>query len=245
MFKDDTHFRHEFKYIEPEARLYPAESRLSSFMCKDSHVGEKGFYSIRSLYFDDYSDSYLLDNICGTDEREKWRIRIYDRSSSFISLERKMRRADMIAKDSCAISADCFDSLMKGRASVSAKNPPLLNHFILNTKTKGLHPVIIVEYERTPFTANEGNTRVTFDRNIRSSSELDALLADRELMSRPVLDSGQNLLEVKFDAFLPDHIGHTLETGHMHRETFSKYYLARKFSFSALSRYTLAKGLRG
>ena len=110
-------------------------------------------------------------------------------------------------------------------------------------RDKGLHPVIIVEYERTPFIAKEGNTRVTFDRNIRSSSELDALLADRELMSRPVMEKGQNLLEVKFDAFLPDHIGHAIETGHMRRETFSKYYLTRKYAFSAASRYTVSGGL--
>ena len=245
MFDENTHYRHEFKYIEPETRLYPAELRLASFMDKDSHTGDKGFYSIRSLYFDDYFDTYLQDNICGTDEREKWRIRVYDRSSSFISLERKMRKADMIAKESCSISAECFDSLIKGTAAVSDGNAPLLNHFIINSKTRGLHPVVIVEYERTPFTAKEGNTRVTFDRNIRSSSEIDALLADRELSGRPVLEKGQNLLEVKFDGFLPDHIGHVIETGHMHRETFSKYYLARKFSFSALPRYTVARALRG
>ncbi len=247
MFREDTKFRHEFKYVEPELRLKASELRLSSFMKKDSHAGDKGFYSIRSLYFDDHFDSFLEENICGVDEREKWRIRIYDRSSSFISLERKMRKADMIAKDSCAISADLFNDLMKGKASISDANDPLLNLFIINSKTKGLHPVIIVEYERTPFAAKEGNTRVTFDRHIRSSFELDALLADRELASRPVLQTGQNLLEVKFDAFLPDHIGHAIETGHMRRETFSKYYLARKFSFSAVPRYTVSgvSGSRG
>lgn len=244
MFDENKHYRHEFKYIEPEIRLLPAELRLASFMKKDSHVSDKGYYSIRSLYFDDYSDSFLNENICGVDEREKWRIRIYDRGSDFISLERKMRKSDLITKDSCRIDADGFNSLMQGNAEIRSGNDPLLNVFIIGLKTKGLHPVIIVEYERTPFTAKEGNTRITFDRNIRSSFELDALLADRELTSRPVLESGQNLLEVKFDAFLPDHIAHAAETGRMRRDTFSKYYLARKFSFSALPRYTVAKGLR-
>ncbi len=244
MFDENRKYRHEFKYIEPEIRLRPAELRLSAFMQKDRHSGEKGFYSIRSLYFDDLTDTFLTDNIFGVDEREKWRIRIYDRSSDFISLERKMRKADMISKDSCRISTDEFNSLMKDRGEISDGNDPLLNLFIIGMKTKGLHPAIIVEYERTPFTANEGNTRITFDRCIRSSSELDGLLADRELAGRPVLETGQNLLEVKFDGFLPDHIAHAIENGHMHRETFSKYYLARKFSFSAVSRYTVAGRLR-
>ncbi len=241
MFDENRHFRHEFKYIEPEIRLKASELRLSSFAKKDSHVGEKGFYSIRSLYFDDYFDSFLSENIGGVDEREKWRIRIYDRSSDFISLERKSKKSDLISKESCAIDRMTYDAILKGNASVSDGNPALLNLFIIGLKTKGLHPVVIVEYERTPFVVSEGNTRITFDRNIRSSMELDALLSDRELAARPVLASGQNLLEVKFDAFLPDHIGHALETGNMRRATFSKYYLSREFSFSSLSRYTLAK----
>ena len=244
MFDENTRYRHEFKYIEPEIKLKASELRLASFMKKDPHAGEKGYYNIRSLYFDDHFDSFLDDNICGVDEREKWRIRIYDKSDDFISLERKMRKADLIAKDSCPISKDVFNDLMQGKAEVSDGNKALLNLFIINTKTKGMHPVIIVEYERTPFSAAEGNTRITFDRNIRSSLEIDAFLADRELAGRPVLETGQNLLEVKFDGFLPDHIGHATETGRMHRETFSKYYLARKFSFSAVPRYTIAGASR-
>ena len=232
MFDENKHYRHEHKYVEPELKLKAAEFRLNAFLRKDPHAGEKGFYSIRSLYFDDYYDSFLMENIDGVDEREKWRIRIYDRDSGFISLERKSRKSDLISKDSCSIDKETFMKIMDGTVSVSSQNPPLLNVFITAVKTKALHPAVIVEYERTPFIAKEGNTRITFDRNIRSSSELDALLADRELHARPVLETGQNLLEVKFDAFLPDHIGHAIETGRMRRETFSKYYLTRKFTYN-------------
>ena len=235
MFDEKKHYRHEYKYVEPELRLKAAELRLNAFMKKDPHAGDKGWYSIRSLYFDDYFDSFLTENIDGVDEREKWRIRIYDMSPDFISLERKSRKSDLISKDSCAISSDAFGQIMNGNISVSDGNDPLLNVFIVALKTKALHPAVIVEYERTPFAANEGNTRITFDRNIRSSLELDALLADRALASRPVLETGQNLLEVKYDAFLPDHIGHAVETGHMHRETFSKYYLTRKFNYAGVA----------
>ena len=235
MFDEDRHFRHEFKYVEPEVRLIAAEKPLAAFMKKDAHVGERGFYNIRSLYFDDYDDAFLNDNLSGVDLREKWRIRAYDRSSSFISLERKSRKSDMISKDSCAITPEQFDLILKREIEISDSNPPLLNVFITAMKTRLLHPAVIVEYDRTPFAAKEGNTRVTFDRNIRSSAELDALLADRPLVSRPVLLKGQNLLEVKHDAFLPNHIAHALETGRMKRETFSKYFLARRFSYTGIA----------
>ena len=80
--------------------------RLSSFMKKDSHAGDKGFYSIRSLYFDDHFDSFLDENISGVDEREKWRIRIYDRSSSFISLERKIIHCSSIIKSTLMLKIE-------------------------------------------------------------------------------------------------------------------------------------------
>ncbi len=234
MFEDLDKFRHEHKYVEPEINLKGMESRIRCLMKKDHHVGEKGFYSIRSLYFDDYRDRFLNENIDGTDERSKWRIRIYDRSDSFISLERKIRKSDLISKQSCAIDKDTYSRIMARTAVISSGNAPLLNLFLTEIKTHALHPAIIVEYDRTPFVAAEGNTRVTFDRNIRSSSEIDLFLCDRELSSRPVLSKGQNLLEVKYDAFLPDQIAHAIEHGRMRRETFSKYILARRFPYNGV-----------
>lgn len=230
-------FRHEHKYIMSEADLIAAEGRLACLMRKDAHVSAKGYYHIRSLYFDDYSDRYLQENIDGTDERQKWRIRIYDTKSDYISLERKSRKADLISKQSCAIDRDTFQAILGRTAKVAAENPPLLNRFITEIKTKLLHPAVIVEYERTPFVCKAGNVRITIDRHMRSSDELDALLAERPLASRPFMQTGQNLLEVKFDAFLPDHVAHVIETGQMRRETFSKYYLARKFTYSGFGGY--------
>lgn len=232
MFEEIAHFRHEHKYIESESSLIGIKSRLSALMQKDTHVKVSGSYAIRSLYFDDYRDRFLNESIDGVDERTKWRIRIYDRDASFISLERKMRKADLISKQSCPIDVDTYNALIKGICPIESANPPLLNLFIKEMKTTALHPAVIVEYDRIPLVAKSGNTRITIDRNIRSSDALDAFLSDGNLPSRPVLLSGQSLLEVKFDAFLPDHIAHAIEHGRMRRETFSKYYLARKLSFS-------------
>lgn len=235
MYEDLDRFRHEHKYIEPEINLKGMESRIRALMKHDHHSSEKGYYSIRSLYFDDYRDRYLNENIDGTDERSKWRIRIYDRSTGFISLERKIRKSDLISKQNCAIDVETCNAIMNGNVTVSDSNPPLLNLFITEMKTKALHPAVIVEYDRTPFIAKEGNTRVTFDRNIRSSSETGSFLSSNELPSRPVLAKGVNLIEVKYDAFLPDPIAHAIEHGRMRRETFSKYYLARKFPYNGVT----------
>ncbi|MBR1451684.1 MAG: polyphosphate polymerase domain-containing protein [Lachnospiraceae bacterium] len=231
MFEQLDGFRHEFKYIEPEINLIGVQSRLSALMKRDSHVGANGYYSIRSMYFDDYADSYLNQNIDGVDERIKWRIRIYNRSTGLISLERKIKKADLIRKQACSIDIDTYKSIISRRPAISESNPALLNMFIREMRTEGLRPTVIVEYERWPFVCSRGNVRVTIDRNIRSSRDFGRFLSCEAINCRPVLHRGQNLIEVKYDSFLPDHIAHAVEHGRMRRETFSKYYLARKFPY--------------
>ena len=71
--------------------------------------------------------------------------------------------------------------------------------------------------------------RVTFDRNIRSSSEV-ARFFDAGCSFRPVLPAGTNMMEVKFDELLPDFISASLQTGLLSHTSFSKYYLCRKYS---------------
>ena len=236
MFEELSSFRHEYKYVEPEINLVSLQSRLRSFMEYDENVTEKGYYNIRSLYFDDYHDSNLFEKIDGVDERTKWRIRIYDRNSSKICLERKTRKTDLISKDLCLIDIEDYHAIMTGRIKTNPDNSRLLNVFVKEMSIHMLRPAVIVEYDRTPFICRNGNTRVTIDRNIRSSSEVDALLADRSLLSRRIMTSGFNLLEVKFDEFLPNYIAHAIEHGHMRSEAFSKYYLARRFSYNGLEK---------
>ena len=229
MFEQLDGFRHEFKYIEPEINLIGIQSRLCVLMKKDPHVGANGFYSIRSLYFDDYGDSYLTRNIDGVDERIKWRIRIYNCNTGHISLERKIRKSDLIKKQACPIDLGTYKKIINRGAEISESNPALLNMFIREIKTEALAPATVVEYERWPFVSSGGGVRVTIDRNIRSSCEFDDFLSGEAIASRPLLPRGCNLIEVKYDTFLPDHIAHAVEHGRMRRETFSKYYLARKF----------------
>ena len=243
MFEELTRFRHEYKYIEPEVNLIALQSRLHSLLKLDHNVSEKGFYSIRSLYFDDYHDSNLYEKIDGVDERTKWRIRIYDRDDNKICLERKARKANLISKDICLLGKDDYEKIVTGRLKIGRDKPPLLNVFAKEMAVHVLRPAVIVEYDRTPFVCSDGNTRVTIDRNIRSSSEISAFLEDRRLASRPVLAPGQNLLEVKFDSFLPGYIAHAIEHGRMRNEAFSKYYLARKFTYNGLTTGGIGRSL--
>ena len=102
-----------------------------------------------------------------------------------------------------------------------------MNCFYLDMATSLLRPTAIIEYERTAFVYPVGNVRVTFDRNIQTSSEYDSFFKE-QYAKIPVLPVNQHILEVKYDELLPDFIAQTLELGNLEQTTFSKYYMGRK-----------------
>lgn len=223
-------YRHENKYICSAQELVLAESRLKSLMAPDSHTNEEGIYQIRSLYFDDYSNTCYYENENGTDPREKFRIRIYNGDASHIRLELKKKNSGKTLKLSCKLTEEQCSELMAGRAlPVTNSNPPVLNKLLLQMKTKLMRPKVIVEYSRTPFIYERGNVRVTFDRNISSSSAYNSFL-DSKIAVRPIMPASFHILEVKYDEYMPDFIYKNLQLQNLELTTFSKYYLCRKFS---------------
>ena len=89
-----------------------------------------------------------------------------------------------------------------------------------------MKPKIIVAYERTAYVHPSGNVRITFDRNIMGSRELNSFFDGHLSGLIPVLPTGYHVLEVKYDEMLPDVIAKQLEIGNLRRTAFSKYYLA-------------------
>ena len=223
-------FRHELKYIISSAEDAVLEKRVSSLIKRDPHAGESGMYSIRSLYFDSYCDRCYYENENGTDPREKFRIRIYNASAKRISLECKRKERSKTLKTSCLITEEQCRSLMAGRPPRDiAENQQVLRRLSVLMMCELFRPRVIVEYERAPYICKNGNVRVTFDRNIRSSSQVERFL-EKDIFTRPIMPAGQRLIEVKFDEYIPDYIKESLEIGSLARTAFSKYYLCRKFN---------------
>ena len=83
--------RHEMKYQTSAGELVLLKNRINHLVPLDAHVGPSGYYSIRSLYFDDYENRCYYENENGTDPREKFRIRIYNHSTERIKLECKRK----------------------------------------------------------------------------------------------------------------------------------------------------------
>ncbi len=225
----DKAWRHEFKYLCTEGQLAMLYPRLDSVMSIDMHAGGNGKYEVKSMYFDDIEDRCFSENENGTDVREKYRIRVYNNSKKRISLERKRKECDKTLKESCLLTEDQFDLLAYGKGRIAEEKLPLLaKQLLVLERTSLMCPKITVSYERIPYVYKNGNVRVTIDRGIASSSQVDRFWDD-DCARRQILPMGWQLLEVKYDSYLPDPIYHALSLENMQRITFSKYYLCRKF----------------
>ncbi len=229
----EERYRHEYKYLISAAQLAILQARADAIMQKDTHTRQDGegagSYNIRSVYFDDIEGSAYHDIENGVDPREKFRIRIYNHSADRIMLELKRKTRTMCNKTQCELSRRQCEILISGGCLPDDKSyPPILQKLLIEIKTRGLHPVVISEYERIPYIYPIGNVRVTFDINTRSSSQCKKFL-DEELAMRPVLQTGQQLFEVKWDELLPDFIYRSLMLENLQWSSFSKFFYCRRF----------------
>lgn len=224
----EIQYRYELKYVCSHLQMAELEQRMESILEKDPHVSEKGFYTIRSLYFDDYYNSAYWDKENGTDNRKKYRIRMYDGNMDYMSLEIKGKRQDKTRKEKTRITPAQYQYLVGDSLQFPTPENEVLNQLMLQKAMTLMRPVIIVEYDRMPFIAATGNVRITLDRDIRSSAQAQRF-TDTSLPMRGIMPTGEHLLEIKFDEFLPDVIYRTLNLANMTRTSFSKYYLCRKF----------------
>lgn len=207
-------------------------NRINHLLPIDRHAGENGCYAIRSLYFDDYDNRCFYENENGTDPREKFRIRIYNHSTKSIKLECKRKERGMTQKSSCPLTIEQTRMLMAGRVLPDiGSQPPLLQKLTAQMLMRRLRPVIIVEYDRIPYVYKDGNVRITLDMNVASSRDIGSFL-DERITKRPVMPTGLQLLEVKYDEFLPDFIYRNLQLDNLRQTAFSKYYLCRKYTLS-------------
>ncbi|MBR5721946.1 MAG: VTC domain-containing protein [Clostridia bacterium] len=99
--------RHELKYIIGPAAAATLKSILPATLRYDPHYKD-GRYTISSLYFDDLSFSAYNDKVNGEEDREKFRIRLYNGDDSYIVLEKKSKKNDMVNKYSFLYCADNY-----------------------------------------------------------------------------------------------------------------------------------------
>ena len=214
--------RVEDKYTMPNSDFFLLENRIKNILPIDN--GRQ--YKISSLYFDDLYDTDLMDTINGNPSRKKMRIRIYDDSFNTIKLEVKYKSYSKINKKSCIISKEEMNSLINGVPIEWEDKDSPRNIFNEKILTTGLRPKVIVTYERSAYLYESGNTRITFDSNIRSSNKIE-LFGNKDLYHDEIRDLNY-ILEVKYDEFIPDFIAQSINISNMLQISYSKYLMCRE-----------------
>ena len=220
----DENGRHEIKHHISRADRLILMARLPRVMKPDEFSSRDGGYRVRSLYFDDYNDTALNEKLAGVDNREKFRLRLYNGDASFIRLEKKSKRAGLCYKEKAAISREACDALIGGDYSVLKEAGELPLELYAKMRGQNLRPKIIVDYWREAYVYPACNARVTVDSDLRSSSSLHAFT--RPQLAAVPAQSGC-ILEVKFDGFLPDVIRALLSPLGREPSSFSKYAATR------------------
>ena len=217
-------FRHELKFLISESEEKALQERWKPIISYDKHAGPTG-YTIRSLYFDDYYEAALYDKLAGVNERQKYRIRIYDGRDDVIRLERKEKVGQYINKTGASLTLRELESLFCGNTSeFLSRSEKLCQDFYLEIVTNGLHPVVLVDYERVPFVFPYGDVRVTFDEHVRAGAWAGDLF-DMDTPAYEALPPGVCILEVKFTEYLPDVVRDLLPTADAARVAASKYVM--------------------
>ena len=220
--------RHELKHqISLQEDLVLA-GRLRRLFHHDAHAGTDGTYRITSLYFDTPYDAALREKLDGVDRREKFRLRYYGERPDFLKLEKKFKVNGLCGKRSARLTWSEAERLLSGEdAFLLERGEPLLSELYHKLRGTLLRPRTVVCYDREAFLYAPGNVRVTLDRDLRTCRDSAGFLSPGSFPLKPL--DALTVLEVKYDAFLPDLVRLAVQTPDRRAGACSKYALCRRF----------------
>ena len=224
--------RHELKYLVTRTQLEVLRSTVGHVLKLDPNAARNGgSYHIRSLYFDTVFDDALYDKIAGVKDRDKYRIRIYNLTDKNIFMECKTKVGSLISKRSAKISRDLAEQLIAADPTgLEYTQSGLLRDVYREMRTRLLHPVVIVDYEREAYIHPAEEVRITFDMRVRSGlNSID--LFNPNVPTVPVLPHDETILEVKYNRVLPPYIRDVLSWAcpEAVQTAVSKYTLCRQY----------------
>lgn len=128
-----------------------------------------------------------------------------------------------ITEQECRQLLDGDLNWMRGHPS------PIVQELYGKMRYQLLRPRVLVSYIREPYIYAAGNVRVTFDSDIRTTlyrgTFLEKKVANISTMEQPQ----DKILEIKYDAFLPEVIRSILQTDSLRQQAFSKYEACRRY----------------
>jgi len=226
--------RHELKFLITRTQLEVLRHVITPVLHLDENAAKNGGkYHIRSLYFDTAFDDSLYEKYSGVMNRDKYRMRIYNMNGQEVFMECKTKIGTLISKRSVKIHRDLAEQLIAGDpAGLENTRSGLLRDVYREMRTRLLHPVVIVDYEREAYLHPAEEVRITFDMKVRTGlSSID--LFNPDVPTIPVLPNDETVLEVKYNRVLPPYIVGLLS------------YACPEAVQTAVSKYTLCRQYEG
>jgi len=205
------------------------QHKLRHMMKLDQHADNKGIYHIRSCYFDNIQNKVMTEKKEGFYSRDKYRVRIYNKSDSVIHLERKSKRNNQTFKSKCSMTKNEYEKIRVNDINwMEQDDRALIRELYRDMNLYQLKPTTVVDYKREAYTYEYGNVRVTFDSKVQSSLRNNDIF-NKKLPMVDVLEPNEVILEVKYDDYLPSTIKMLLQGIHTRHEAYSKYQLSRMY----------------
>ncbi len=225
--------RYEFKYFLRTDICKEIINHVKHFMTLDKFANKfkKKNYFVRSIYFEDSTNSNFEDKINGYRIRKKFRLRQYDQDlkSNPLFLETKGRNLERTYKRRVKIDHNDLD-LINNSKSINIllnkyPNSQTIREFVFEYHKKKLKPKIVIDYARKPFINNYGlYFRLTFDQNL-SCINLENKLNNIQTNQKIICKAGFTILEVKFERSIPLWFHRIIQTYNLRRESISKFVL--------------------
>lgn len=229
MSLDNSHvttvYRHEIKYFMNNLEAQQMRNLMKLIMNKDVYAQKQDYY-IRSLYFDTLNNKAFVEKILGINERKKIRLRIYSKDAKEVKLEIKNKYGNYSVKESALLSKQDAQQLISGKTDILLSSENLVCNKVYAEMKRDMYiPQIMIDYEREAYFLPIENIRITFDKNVRAA-RTDGIFENNIPMTG-LVESGQCILEVKYDQYIPSYIKNILSSCEMRNCAISKYAMAR------------------
>ncbi|MFN3404803.1 MAG: VTC domain-containing protein [Cytophagaceae bacterium] len=223
--------RYERKYFVRNERLEALRERLLPFVNPDEHTkvdaGGLSQYTVRSIYYDTPLMEYYYEKKEGLENRNKFRIRGYDKqnSESIVFLEIKKKLGNRIGKHRSTLKYSHLEELLKtgNYKDLVLTRKKDAQKFLFYFYGKSLQPVNLVVYDREAYHGKfDHGVRITFDKNVRTAiyPRIEELYSESRLKA---VTPGLFILEIKYFNIMPLWARSIVEEFGLQLEAISKY----------------------
>ncbi len=211
--------RYEIKYLMNRQQTEYLVKSIEGKLFPDCY----GEATIASLYYDTPDSRLIRESLEKPAFKEKIRLRSYGRATedSPVYLELKRKAQDTVYKRRVRSTVPAVTDFFENGGSFGEDDQ--INREIVYFRDfyKTLIPACLIVCERTAYYEENGDLRLTIDRNPRYRTERLSLTDDMD--GQALLPEGWTILEVKVQGAMPLWLSEVLSEGKIYKTGFSKY----------------------